>query len=428
MDRRADRCFRLVAIVSLAIVTLLGSPSLGQERDSLDEERDEGADCAATSIGATPLIDLTEGRYHGEEGGLYPGASNSMPQEHRTLGLLQAAEVVPRISTGAPGSDGAIGFLSVGVSNTFREFETFTQMVSGHEALETDIVFINGAQGGAALSRWADSESGVWDDLDAVVERAALSPLQVQVAWVKMVARIDDANPAQPFPEDALTYQEDLEAALRVLKERFPNLAIAYLSSRIYGGYNTATSPSPEPWAYQQGFGVKWTIEAQIEGDPELAAPIGDEAAAPWTAWGPYLWADGERPRSDGLTWECRDMRGDGVHPSRRGQEKVGEMLITFLRQEPTAAWMWSDRDLEAPPAITEPVESTQVTASTTTATIQPPATAASTEPASPSITAEPKNRSTATDTGLVWSAVIAALVGVTWGGGLFVRRHRRRR
>ena len=40
---------------------------------------------------------------------------------------------------------------------------------------------------------------------------------------------------------------------LNMAKERYPNLRVAYLSSRIYAGY--ATTPlNPEPYAYESAF------------------------------------------------------------------------------------------------------------------------------------------------------------------------------
>ena len=58
---------------------------------------------------------------------------------------------------------------------------------------------------------------------------------------------------------------------------------------------------------------------------------------APWIAWGPYLWADGLRGRSDGLVWACADFMEDGVHPSASGRDKVAKMLLDFLHTDPTA-------------------------------------------------------------------------------------------
>jgi len=61
--------------------------------------------------------------------------------------------------------------------------------------------------------------------------------------------------------------QEELVRVLHILHNKFPNLKIAYLSSRIYGGW--AASPlNPEPHAYEEGFSVKWLIADQIAGKP----------------------------------------------------------------------------------------------------------------------------------------------------------------
>ncbi|MFN2421966.1 MAG: hypothetical protein ABR527_11450 [Gemmatimonadota bacterium] len=58
-----------------------------------------------------------------------------------------------------------------------------------------------------------------------------------------------------------------------------------------------------EPWAYESGFALKWVIEAQIEqmrtGAVDPIAGDLSPAVAPIIIQGPYLWADGEIPRSD---------------------------------------------------------------------------------------------------------------------------------
>jgi hypothetical protein len=113
------------------------------------------------------------------------------------------------------------------------------------------------------------------------------------------VARLNwPAQPSAPFPTEAKQLQQDITATLNNLSERFPNLKIAYLSSRIYGGY-AVTPLNPEPYAYESGFAVKWSIEAQITGASELNYdPAHGVLRSPWIAWGPYLWPTAPRAAS----------------------------------------------------------------------------------------------------------------------------------
>lgn len=150
-----------------------------------------------------------------------------------------------------------------------------------------------------------------------------------------------DPGPTLQFPDDALRLKGEFATIARILKNRFPNVKIAYYSSRIYAGYAT-TNLNPEPFAYQSGFAVKWLIEDQINGSPDLNFDSAHGAVqAPWLAWGPYLWADGTTPRSDGLTWGCADLQSDGTHPAPNGaREKVANMLLNFFKTDSTA-WRW---------------------------------------------------------------------------------------
>jgi hypothetical protein len=154
---------------------------------------------------------------------------------------------------------------------------------------------------------------------------------------------------------EAMRYEQELGEILRAAKTRWPNLKLAFLASRIYAGY--ATIPlNPEPYAYEYGFSVKWAIEAQLV---QIRTGAADNIAgdlnyntnsAPWIAWGPYLWANGATPRSDGLVWcngqsgnPCNgevDFQSDGTHPSAIGAGKVSNMLLDFFLTSPyTSTW-----------------------------------------------------------------------------------------
>jgi hypothetical protein len=137
------------------------------------------------------------------------------------------------------------------------------------------------------------------------------------------------------------------------MKVRYPNLQIVFISSRIYAGY-ASTALNPEPYAYESAFGVKWVIEAQITqmnggGVDPVAGDLNlNSGIAPWIAWGPYLWADGLIPRSDGLIWLCSDLSNDGTHPSPAGRDKVANMLLHHLIDSPQSRpWFRAVQDAD---------------------------------------------------------------------------------
>jgi hypothetical protein len=129
--------------------------------------------------------------------------------------------------------------------------------------------------------------------------------------------------------------------SLHTVHDRFPNLKVAYLSSRTYGGY-TEVGGSPEPWAYETGFSVKWAVADQIAGKPELNYnPAKGAVCAPWIEWGPYMWTDGAKGRQDGLVFLREDLGEDGLHPSEQGHEKIATLMMNFFKTDPTTR-LWS--------------------------------------------------------------------------------------
>src|SRR5205085_11733823 len=118
---------------------------------------------------------------------------------------------------------------------------------------------------------------------------------------------------------------------------------LAYFTSRIYAGY-ASSNLNPEPYAYQSAFAIRSVIQQQISGVDSLNYdPANGAVQAPWLAWGPYLWADGLSPRSDGLTWACSEFQSDGTHPAAAGQAKVADSLLVFFgHDETTRPWFAS--------------------------------------------------------------------------------------
>lgn len=276
--------------------------------------------CTRTSVGLTPISDLRGGTYRGQGGGLYPDGSNVRPGSHEAEGLARAHSLVPVDREGRADPGGRIVLVSIGMSNTTQEFSAFKAMADADPLRNPRVAVVDGAQGGQTAQLWSSPGCPCWTTLGDRLAAAGVTPAQVAVAWIKEA----DAGPTSGWPAYATTLKDELAAILSIASVRFPNLRLIYLSSRIYAGYATSAL-NPEPYAYESGFAVKWLIEGQIRGVAGLAyAPNGGAGGVPWIAWGPYLWADGLTPRSDGLTWSCGDLSpSDGTHPSASGQRKV---------------------------------------------------------------------------------------------------------
>ncbi len=284
----------------------------------------------------TPLTELGAANYKGEDGGLYGGGRNTPPSAHLEAALREAAKIRPVDAAGKPAAAGKIGLISVGMSNTTQEYSRFMADANHDPQKSRHVVLVDGAQGGQTGMRWADQSAPLWQTVDQRVQAAGLSPLQIQVAWMKQA----EAGPARlgEFPRHAQVLTDNLVTVLGHLKQRFPNLRLVYLSSRIYGGYAT-TALNPEPYAYEEAFSMRWLIRDQIAGNPELNFdPARGPVKSPLLLWGPYLWADGETPRQDvGLKYVAGDFGGDGTHPGDSGRAKVAALLLNFLKTDSTA-------------------------------------------------------------------------------------------
>lgn len=295
------------------------------------------------STGLPPLTDLAEGKYKGHDGGLYGGGKNTPPASHLAAARKELARIQPLDAEGAPSPGGRIVLLSVGMSNTTQEYSAFMQLAGADAGKSPSVVLVDGARGGMDVTRWirpapAGGSGGadIWTHVEARLRGAGVTGKQVQAAWVKQAK----AGPAQwgEFPAHVEKFTGELGELCRILKRKFPNLRVIYLSSRIYGGY--ATGPlNPEPYAYESAFAVRGLIQRQIRGEKELNFdPARGEVVAPVLLWGPYLWADGVKGRKiDKLTYERKDLAGDGTHPSRSGRVKVAEQLLKFFRTDPLA-------------------------------------------------------------------------------------------
>jgi hypothetical protein len=298
---------------------------------------------------ATPLTDLgnrvyvrMDGQNTGFTGGLYPDGSNLRPPAHEAAGVSLAAQIVPLNAGGARDPHGKIVMLGIGMSNAAQEFNAFLERARSDPGVDPSLTIVNGAQPGMTAEDWVDPAAPTWSVVSQRLAAQGLTPEQVQVAWVK-----NTLTGSGPFPGRTRVLQDDFKAIVRDLKALYPNIKLAYLSSRT-NSYTYWDGLSPEPAAYETGFAVKWLIEDQINGDPELNYdPARGPVVAPFLSWGPYLWADGPNPRSDGLVWLPNDMVWDCTHPSASGEAKVAQMLLDFFKSDTTTGWFRGERVVE---------------------------------------------------------------------------------
>jgi hypothetical protein len=310
-----------------------------------------------------PITELTT-PYKGEDGGLYGGGRNEPPEAHRAAHLQESAKIRPLNAEGVPSADGKIGLITIGFSNPNIESTAFKSAADADPQKSSNVVIVNGCIGGRSAVMWAwdgasvlpkpeqerldkemdvvqmpkgvrkssGKEKDTWPTLAQRIEEAGLSPKQVQAVWLKHV----EANPKPlgEFPAHARALQADISAVLQVARHYYPNLRVCYLSSRTFGGWSGRASGSPEPYAYESGFGTRWIVQSQIQGDPQMNFdPAKGEVKAPLVLWGPYLWACGDTPRKlDGMAWTLADVRQDQLHPSDAGTKKTTALLLNFFK------------------------------------------------------------------------------------------------
>ena len=84
------------------------------------------AKIAAVAESLVPLTELA-GTYKGEDGGLYGSGSNDPPRAHRKAYLKESEKIRPLDDNGYPASNGKIGLITIGFSNTNLESTEFVK-------------------------------------------------------------------------------------------------------------------------------------------------------------------------------------------------------------------------------------------------------------------------------------------------------------
>lgn len=320
-------------------------PATSTMAQTLSVNKSIGADCNNISFNASdgsgplvPLTDLGTNLYlNAESGGLYANGSNVDDPVHDSYGQSVAAQIQPLDGNGNVDPNGKYVLLGIGLSVTEQSLDQFVPMASVDPAKNSSLVIVNGGTGGATANALTSTSSNVfWETItNNYLPNAGVTANQVVAVWLMDV----DGGPSGVFPSDMTALQSQLETVSQNLLKFFPNVKIEYASSIYYTGYsNGIKNLDPEPYAYESGFAVKNMIQDQLNGNSNLNFnPVLGPVEAPWMAWGPYLWANGMTPRSDGLVWTCHDMQSDGTHPNSGARLKVAQELLNFLKYDDTA-------------------------------------------------------------------------------------------
>ena len=300
----------------------------------------------ATTPSLVPLTDMGASTYFGFPGGLYPGG-NVMPQAHADAGQAAAAAVEPLDANGDPSPEGKYVLVSVGHSNTELIFCDTPQVIplcpnysfkaqamADPDVDRTNLAIVRGGCCGGGAESMQSFHDSDYVRIHERLSSVGLNELQVQVVWAQISS---DEEPTFLPDSYALAHRlvRLMGGVMRTLRIRYPNLRLVFLEGGTYGGYSRR---GREPSNYELGFAMKWLIQAQIDQMAnggtivdERAGDLNYNTAVPWIGWGPYLWADGVNPRSDGISWPRTDYQ-DPVHLGPRGVEKAADLLLTFFK------------------------------------------------------------------------------------------------
>jgi hypothetical protein len=312
-----------------------------------------------------PLVDLGPGQaYNGQEGGLYPGGSNARPAAHDAAGQKLARGIVPLDVEGNPDPvNGKIVIMPVSVSNGYGAWHlgdagdastTFMTRANANPAKNPKLFIAYGFEyqlpGGNRGTGDPGPNSTFYRTLDHALHQQGVTPRQVQIVWLSMP--VSGMSWGTNLPPEARTFPADAQQSKHAWKEivhaihiRYPNVKMIYSSTK--GAMYMSALENPEflggpiePYNHDAAWGVKWVIQDQINGAPDLNYdPARGPVNAPWLSWGPYFWSypDGTPRHDDGFVWTLADVGPDRLHPSLSGLTKYATMLLHQMTTDPTA-------------------------------------------------------------------------------------------
>ncbi|MEX0685830.1 MAG: T9SS type A sorting domain-containing protein [Balneolales bacterium] len=250
------------------------------------------------------------------------GSDFVAPLTYKGLDLALTDTGIPAISD----SDGIIGMVCIGMSNSAQECDRYIQALSNEFSNEVSqqIHVINCARGGHAIEKWNDPEfdSVLWEDCAENISNSDLTLSQIRVVLHKAANQFTGGPNRQPLPfypdpaSDYFNFQENLSVFSDRVTDFFPDLQAVFTTSRSYGGFSDNPRRG-EPLSYEEGHALnQWLLE-------------NGSVKEVWFGWGPYIWAPSCYSGINnglGYCYERDDYVNDGVHPSDSGRFKIAQM------------------------------------------------------------------------------------------------------
>jgi len=280
-----------------------------------------------------PLNTLANSTYQGFPGGLYAEGRNEPHGAHAEAIRKMSAAMQPLDKDSRPNAAGKIVVIGIGASVCRQVFEVLEEVGPTAAGKRPEVVFVNCAKGGHDVNKISDPGRRYWEFAKAAMEKAGLSPAQVQVAWYQSDDLLDTRD---DFPGRPQRLKDAIARNMREAKEHFPNLRICFHSARHTTAFMPDTAAKKnhgEPRPYHVGWAVKWLVEDQAAGKADLKFE-GENAIAPLIAWATYFWTDGDKARHDDYRWTAADVAKDGIHLSATGRSRVAHELLDFWRTD----------------------------------------------------------------------------------------------
>ena len=190
---------------------------------------------------------------------------------------------------------------SMGESNTSQIFE---------EVVLNGRTLINGALGGCTIGSYARKSTKCWGNM----------PKSADIVWIKPINRslgIDPNVYKAALEQDIVGALSEIESRMAGVKEVWMSghHATPYSVDRLIRGVIKPPKQG-EPYSHDSIFPIQNVI-AKYQGAYSFKLVMG-----------PYLWANANKQRADGLQWTCDDFDDDGVHLTLEGNRKAAGVMV----------------------------------------------------------------------------------------------------